>query len=405
MPGSVLFRNVGTLVSGDLAQPLLEASSVFVEDGVIKEIGAERLADTIVDVRGATLAPAYWDSHSHPYFGEYSPRVEARNVISRTVRGGTATLISAGPTHHPGIYLPSEQMPNIQSQARLHKPDAQRARDASGAKALAIVMAKAWQQFRPLGVKCYAGTVIAEDGMTQEDFAEMAGAGVQRVKFIRPVSSSQECQRYGQWAHDLGLLTMTHTGGRKLVQDTASIGDALRAIHPDVACHVNGGPIPPPRADVDWLIRETDCTLDVVLNGNMNVARYVMEQARDRGELHRVVIGTDTPAQFGIVSRGVQRMIVELCAMTDFRPEQLMCMASGNTARRFCLPGGLVQVGQPADLVVWDPADGSETDDLLECLSYGDQPCPGLIMVDGEITVHGNPQALDAKRMPVVKRG
>jgi enamidase len=182
MPGSALFRNIGTLVSGDLGQPLPDATSVFVADGVIKEIGVERPADAVIDVRGATLAPAYWDSPNHPYFGEYTPRVEARNVISRTARGGTTIMISAGPTHHPGICLPSEQMPNIQSLARTKKPDAQRARDATGAKALAIVMAKAWQRFRPLGVKCYAGTVIAEDGMTQEDFAEMAEAGVQRVK-------------------------------------------------------------------------------------------------------------------------------------------------------------------------------------------------------------------------------
>jgi enamidase len=209
MPGSALFRNIGTLVSGDLGQPLPDATSVFVADGVIKEIGVERPADAVIDVRGATLAPAYWDSPNHPYFGEYTPRVEARNVISRTARGGTTIMISAGPTHHPGICLPSEQMPNIQSLARTKKPDAQRARDATGAKALAIVMAKAWQRFRPLGVKCYAGTVIAEDGMTQEDFAEMAEASVQRAKFIRPVSSSSECERYRDWANDLGMLTMT----------------------------------------------------------------------------------------------------------------------------------------------------------------------------------------------------
>jgi enamidase len=197
---------------------------------------------------------------------------------------------------------------------------------------------------------------------------------------------------------------MTHTGGRKLVNDTKTIGAALRVIHPDVACHVNGGPTPPSKEDVDWLIRDTDCTLDVVLNGNLNIARYVLEEAAGRNELHRVVIGTDTPSQFGIVSRGVQRMIIELCAVATFPPEQLMCMATGNTARRFGLPGGLIQVGEPADLIVWDPADGSETNELLECLTYGDQPCPGLIMVDGEITVHGNPQALDAKRMPTVTR-
>lgn len=404
VPGSVLFYNIGTLVSGDLTCPVLKDSTVYVENGRINEVGgnAERHAETRIDVRGATLAPAYWDSHNHPYFGEYSPRVEAQHVISRTVRGGTAVLISAGPTHHPGMYLPSEQMPNIQSIASQRNRSGQLARGAAGAKALAIVMTRAWQTYRPLGVKVYAGTLIAEDGLGEDDFAELADAGVQRVKFIRPISSSREAERYCRWAHDHGMLTMTHTGGRKLLADVGTIGEALRAIQPDVACHVNGGPTPPAKADIDWLIQQTDCTLDLVLNGNMNVARYVFEQARERGELHRVVLGTDTPSQFGIVSRGVQRMIIEMCTVTSCPPEQLICMATGNTARNFRLPGGLVRDGEPADLIVWDPADGSETNELLECISFGDQPCPGLIMMDGAITVYGNPQALDAKRMPLV---
>jgi enamidase len=82
--------------------------------------------------------------------------------------------------------------------------------------------------------------------------------------------------------------------------------------------------------------------------------------------------------------------------------DQLYCMASGSVARRFGLPGGLIAPGQPADLVSWDPVVGSETDEFVDCVSYGDRAYPGLIMVDGEIREHGNPLLLDPKRIPTV---
>jgi hypothetical protein len=78
-------------------------------------------------------------------------------------------------------------------------------------------------------------------------------------------------------------------------------------------------------------------------------------------------------------------------------------MATGNTARRFGLPGGRVAEGEPADLVTWDPVDGSETDEFLECVAYGDRPYPGLVMIDGQIAEYGNPLLLDCKRPPLIR--
>src|SRR2546426_12804449 len=51
----------------------------------------------------------------------------------------------------------------------------------SGLKALAIVAAKAYANFRPGGVKVHAGAPILELGMVENDFAEMAAAGVRLV--------------------------------------------------------------------------------------------------------------------------------------------------------------------------------------------------------------------------------
>jgi len=402
--GSAFFCNIGTLISGDIRQPILHASSVYVEDGVIREIGTQRQADIVIDVRGATLAPGLWDAHHHPYFGEYSPRQEIFNTMAKTVRAGTTSVVSAGSGHQPGMYLPSESLPNVQAHAFSRRLDPARARDAIGTKALAIVMRKSWQSFRPHGIKCYAGTVIAEDGLTADDFAEMAEAGIQRVKFIRPVSSVKDCERYRQWAHDHGMLTMTHTGNRSLIKEIESIGESLRVIRPDAALHVNGGPTPAPPEDVDWIVRETPATLDLVFIGNMPLARRVLECVRERDELDRVVIGSDLPGGSGYVPGAILRTVALLSHLTDIPVAQLICMATGNTARNFGLPGGLIEPGQPADLVAWDPVDGSVTDEFLECVEYGDRPYPGLIMIDGEIVEHGNPLLLDPKRTPTVTR-
>jgi len=136
----------------------------------------------------------------------------------------------------------------------------------------------------------------------------------------------------------------------------------------------------------------------------MPLARRVLECVRERDELHRVVIGSDLPGGSGYVPGAILRTVALLSHLTDIPVAQLICMATGNTARNFGLPGGLIEPGQPADLVAWDPVDGSVTDEFLECVEYGDRPYPGLIMIDGEIVEHGNPLLLDPKRTPTVTR-
>jgi enamidase len=403
---SVLFRNIGTLLSGDLALPILDASSLLIEDGLVRTIGAVGTADIEVDVRGATVAPGLWDSHIHPYFGEYTPRQEAFGTIGRMVRSGVTSAISAGAGHQPGMYLPSPKLPNVQALSRVAthgRPE--RARDAAGTKALAIVMAKAWRSERPSGLKLHAETVFAEDGMTEEDFAELSDAGIRRLKFQRPISRAADAERYRGWAHDRGMLVLTHTGNRSLIRDIDDIAESLRVIHPDVASHVNGGPTPAPWPAIEWLVTNTPATLEVAFIGNLPLARRMLRLVLDRGELHRVTVGSDLPGGTGVVPGAILRTLQLLSHLLPELPvEQLVCLATGNTARRFGLPGGVVAPGEPADIVVWGPVEGSVTETFLECVAYGDRAYPGLVMIDGAIVEHGNPLLLDPKRPPLVTR-
>jgi enamidase len=404
MSGPVLFRNIGTLLSGDLRQPVLEDSSVYVADGLIRQIGGEPEAETVIDLHGATLAPGLWDSHFHPYFGDYSPRQRVNGAIERTVVSGVTTLISAGAGHQPGMYLPSPTLPNVQATTPSETGDPRRARDARGSKALAITMTHAWRNQRPLGVKVHAGTVFAEDGFTRDDFADLLANGIRLLKFQRPISRWRDAERYRQWAAELGLLVMTHTGNRPLTKDKDSILESLQAVDPDIAGHVNGGPTPAPLEAVDWLIDRGRAALELVFIGNLRIAAHVLRRVAERGELHRVVLGSDLPGGTGVVPGAVLRTIQLLSHLTDLPVSQLVCMATGNTATVHRLPGGRVAVGEPADLVVWDPVVASATDEFLDCVAYGDRPYPGLIMIDGTVVMEGNPLLLSPKRMPTIQR-
>jgi enamidase len=392
------------LVSGDVREPLLTATSVYIEDGRIAAIGEERDADVVIDARGASMAPGLWDSHHHPYFGDYSPRQEAAGTVTRMVRAGTTSLVSAGAGHQPGMYLPSPNLPNVQAIRASAGLDPARARDARGSKALAIAMTRAWRDYRPMGVKVYAGTVLAEDGFTRDDFIDLAANDVRMLKFLRPVTRMQDVLAYRAWAAEVGMLVMTHTGNRAVAKDATSILESLQAADPDIAGHINGGPTPAPRKAVSWFVDESQAYLDVVFIGNMRVAVDVVRRIVERDELERIVLGSDLPGGTGVVPTAVLRTIQLIHQLTDLPVATLLCMATGNTARAYGLPGGRIAVGEPADVVLWDAADGSESDSFIESLEVGDRPYPGLIMIDGEIVEHGNPLLLEPKRMPTVER-
>src|SRR5438105_2561730 len=128
-----LIRNIGQLVSGDIHRPQLDADSVLIQDGKILAVSSgldDDGVDAVVDARGTTVMPGLVDSHIHPAFGDFTPKQFALNFIDSMLHGGVTTAISAGEVHVPG-----------------------RPRDIAGLKALAILAAKAYDNFRPSGVK------------------------------------------------------------------------------------------------------------------------------------------------------------------------------------------------------------------------------------------------------------
>src|SRR5262252_8467847 len=105
--GKVVIRNVGSMLSGDIDRPRLDADTVVINDGLITALGHEKDCDTahaqrVIDAKGTTLAPGLIDSHCHPVFGDWTPRQSQLGWIDSCLHGGVTTMISAGEVHLPG---------------------------------------------------------------------------------------------------------------------------------------------------------------------------------------------------------------------------------------------------------------------------------------------------------------
>ena len=156
MQGKLVVRNIGLLLSGDLAKPILDADTIVAIDGRITAIGKAKSVDTdkpdlVIDAKGCAVAPGLIDSHCHPVFGDWTPRQNQLGWIESCVNGGVTTFVSAGEVHLPG-----------------------RPKDPIGVKALAITAQRTFANFRPSGAKIIAGAPIPEKTMGEEDYAEMA---------------------------------------------------------------------------------------------------------------------------------------------------------------------------------------------------------------------------------------
>jgi enamidase len=80
-------------------------------------------------------------------------------------------------------------------------------------------------------------------------------------------------------------------------------------------------------------------------------------------------------------------MLNFLSSLTPIRPEQAVCLATGNAARIFKLNRGEIAPGKEADLVVMDAPVGSIGENALSALAAGDVPGVSMVLIDGEIKV------------------
>jgi len=384
--GKVVISHVGLMLSGDIANPILDADTVVIEAGRITAVGRAsecdtEAADMHIDARGTTLSPGLIDSHVHPVFGDWTPRQNQLGWIDSTLNGGVTTLISAGEVHLPG-----------------------RPKDIVGVKALAITAQRSFSNFRPAGVKVLAGAPILEKGMVEADFAELAAAGVTLLGEVGlgSVKSGKEAKQMVAWARLHGIQSTIHTGGPSIPGSGLIDKDVVLEADADIIGHINGGHTSLPYAEVCELCERSRRGLEIVHNGNERIGILTARHARELGCADRVILGTDGPAGTGVQPLGILRMIALLSSMADVPAEEAFCYATGNTARLRQLDSGVIAVGRAADLTFLDKAQHSAGHDLLDSVRLGDIPGVGMVLVDGVIRCQRSRNTPPATQIPAV---
>ena len=384
--GKVVIRNIGLLLSGDIDRPILEADTLVVVDGLITAVGHEKDCDTegaatVIDANQTCVAPGLIDSHVHPVFGDWTPRQNQLGWIESTMNGGVTTMISAGEVHLPG-----------------------RPKDIVGLKALAITAQRAFDNFRPGGVKVLAGAPVIEKGMVEQDFKELAEAGVGLLGEVGlgSVKAGYEAQQMVAWARKYGIQSTIHTGGPSIPGSGLIDKDVVLEADADVIGHINGGHTALPEAHVCELCEKSSRAIEIVHNGNEKVAIAAAQAALQLKCPHRVILGTDGPAGSGVQPLGLLRLIALLSSLGNIPAELVFCFATGNTARIRKLNCGLIEAGRAADLVFMDTAQHSAGRSLLESVQLGDIPGIGLVIIDGIVRCERSRNTPPATRVPVV---
>jgi enamidase len=382
----LVVRNIGLLLSGDLARPILDADAIVAEGGTITAVGREKDLDTdgadvVVDARGTAVAPGLIDSHVHPVFGDWTPRQNQLGWIDSCLNGGVTTMISAGEVHLPG-----------------------RPKDVTGVKALAITAQRAFAGFRPSGVKVLAGAPVLEKGMVESDFAELASAGVTLLGEVGlgGVKEADEAQRMVAWARRHGIRSTIHTGGPSIPGSGLIDADVVLAADADVIGHINGGHTALPDEQIVCLCERCSRAIELVHNGNQRAALLALRTAKELGQLDRVILGTDSPAGSGVQPLGILRVIAMLSSFGDLPAEQVFCFATGNTARLRNLDCGLLEPGRSADFVFMDKAQHSSGRDLLDSVRKGDLPGIGMVVIDGVVRCQRSRNTPPADRVPTI---
>ena len=382
----LVIRNIGLLLSGKIEQPILDGNCLIAVDGKISAWGDEKNLDTEgatteVDANGVTLAPGLIDSHIHPVIGDYTPRQQQLHWIDSTLHGGVTTLISAGEVHMPG-----------------------RPKDIVGLKAMAIAAQRWYENFRPSGVKVHAGAPVIENGMVEQDFKDLADAGVKLLGEVGlgTVKDGKTAKEMVGWARKYGIQSTIHTGGPSIPGSGLIDADMVLETGTDIVGHINGGHSALPDDQIVCLCESCRSGLEIVHNGNERAGLLTLNTARELNKLDQIILGTDGPAGSGVQPLGILRMVAMLSSLGNVPAEIAFCFANGNTARQRELDTGLIQEGYCADFVLMDQAQHAPGKTILESVEQGNLPGVGMTIIDGVVTSERSRNTPPATRLPML---
>ncbi|HYF17824.1 MAG TPA: amidohydrolase family protein [Ramlibacter sp.] len=358
--------NLGRIVSGDWREPFAAGDAILMDQGRIVSAGQVPDADlagcdVVIDAAGAIAVPGLIDSQVHNTFGDYTPRQKTVGFLESYVHGGVTTAISASEVHVPG-----------------------RPKDPAGVKALAVAAMKCFEHYRPGGMRVWAGAIILEPGLREEDFADIAAQGVWLAKAgFGGVDTPYDYAPMIAWAKKHGMTTLVHTGGSSIPGSSGIWADHLMRMQPDVSFHTNGGPVAMPDEDYPRLVNESRMALQVCTAGNLRTTLWLGKLVREANQFDRFLIATDTPTGSGIMPLGMLYTITHLASLGDMPAEMAIAAATGNNAKVYKRNSGFIAAGKDADVVVLDACVGGSRNDALSAITNGDIPAVAAVVTDG----------------------
>jgi enamidase len=272
---------------------------------------------------------------------------------------------------------------------------------------MAIYAQRCFDAFRPSGVKIHAGAPVIEPGMEEEDFKELAAAGVRLLGEVGlgGVKDGPTARKMVAWARKYGIQSTIHTGGPSIPGSGLIDKDVVLEADTDIIGHVNGGHTALPTDQIRCLCEGCKRGLELVHNGNERAALFTLTTAKELGQLERIILGTDGPAGSGVQPLGILRMVSMLSSLGGVPAETAFCFATGNTARMRNLDCGLIEVGRSADFVLMDQAQHSAGKNFLDSIELGDLPGIGMTIIDGIVRTQRSRNTPPATKVPTIVAG
>ncbi len=377
---TTVLHNIGRLVSGDWNKGVLKEDAIRVEDGVITAIGSynevmKKGADVIVDVNGMTVTPGLIDPHTHLSFGDYAPMQNMVGLLTEALLQGVTAIVDE--------WLQFEGLPLFYGA------------NVKAVKATALLSLRSYQNYRPGGaMKVLAGSIMLVRGLTKADLAELKAEGVWRVGQIggsTNITDPEEIKQLVKWARELNFFVSTNLGPGVLPESLNMTAELVADLKPDKIAHINGGTTAPPWEAVKDAIDKTgDCALEIIPYGNLKMAIRVVNYLRNKNQLHRLIVGSDTPTGQGYLPVAVHRAILFLSSVCQLPAEKAIAAATGNITdcyRRYYdgFNFGKIEVGMAGDFLVMDSPPGSVGRNALESIEAGDMPGIAAVFVDGNL--------------------
>lgn len=386
-----VIQGIGRIATGNANQPETEGDTIRIDGSVIEAVGKwgeiqTDDADVVIDAVGLDVIPGLFDGHVHPMIGDWNPRQSVMGWMEAAFHGGVTSMISQGIVHLP------------------NQPH-----DRETTKALAALSTTIWRNHRPGGgLKMHSGALMLEEGLERTDFMQLADIGVRLIAEIGGggLWEYDRVRPMIDWARQAGMVVPLHFGAASYPGSVDFGADEAVAYDPDVLVHVNGGSTAKPVKEAIRAIEATTAFAEVIHCGNIRAAVEIVGCLRERREMDRLLIGSDSPVGHGAIPLAMVKTCSQVASLAGLAGEEIVPAATGNVARAYGIDGvGQIGPGFIADILIVDRPTGSEARSGVETLSIGDVPAVTYVLVDGRLVTSRARNTTSTDRLPRVVRG